>query len=87
MYRMTQKSLDAWGIILTSSVKWLLHSLVLAPVPTLKSPYIIPKLIYNFRTYLRLNDDYCFEEHDLIFRCSGEEVCFFVVGPEFSRNI
>jgi len=79
MYKMTQKSLDTWGIVLTSSVKWLLHSLVLARVSTLKFPYIIAKLIYNFRMYLGLKDDYCFEEHDLIFRCSGEEVYFFAV--------
>jgi hypothetical protein len=87
MYRMTQKSLDTSGIILTSSVKWLLHSLVLAPVLTFRSPYIITKVIYYFRTYLELNNDYYFEEHDLIFRCGGEEVRFFAVGPEFSCNM
>jgi hypothetical protein len=84
---MKQKSLDTWGVILTWSVNWLLHSLLLARLSTFKSPYIIPKVIYNFRTYLGLKNDYYFEDRELIFRCSGEEVCFFAVGPEFSCNI
>jgi hypothetical protein len=64
-----------------------LHRLVLEPVLALRSPYIITKVIYYFRTYLELNNDYYFEEKDLIFRCSGEKVCFFAVGPEISCNI
>jgi len=45
---MTQKSLNTSGIILTSSVKLLLHSLVLASVLALRTPYIIRKVTYYF---------------------------------------
>jgi len=84
---MTQKSLDTSGIILTSVMQWLLHSPVLAPVLALRSSYIITNVIYHFRTYLELKNFYCFEEHDLIFRCNGEEAYFFAVGSEFSCKI